>query len=94
MFTEPAVPRFLLKQCRGTTILLGRRGPDFALFPVGLLGLLDGIHAANHERREIASVDLFLGRLFVAEGLPGNLGSSLLRGFLKFRGYTGNRLVE
>jgi hypothetical protein len=59
-----------------------------------LFGLLNLIHAANHERREIALHDLFLGRLFVAKGLPSDLGSSLLRGLLKLRSYTGNWLVE
>ena len=68
--------------------------PAQASFLYGLFGLLNFIHAADHERREIALRDLFHGRLFVAERLPSKLGPSLLRGLLKLGSYTGNCLVE
>jgi hypothetical protein len=57
-----------------------------------LFGFLNFIHAAEHERRQIALRNLFFARLFRAEPLPYKLSLSLLRGLLILRG--DNWLVE
>jgi hypothetical protein len=55
-----------------------------------LFGLLNCVHAANHERRKIALHNLFFARLFAAKHLPSNLGLPLLRGLFILGAYSGN----